>query len=203
MENKFGLTTDSESWFPYLPGDSWPSTCLTLMFPSPPLQQYSLPLNWDFFQTGSSFSYSVPEMGCPQLQTYDPVDPYSNYPNPSPHQDQYSTLNAMELERPIPSRSSHPWGEEQTRPRMTKGNRTFQCPNCHKVFTRQSNFKSHLKTHDANRVYPFHCMMEGCKYKSSRRADVQRHQKCVHMKQRNFYCKFCPSSFPRNDNLTR
>jgi hypothetical protein len=93
----------------------------------------------------------------------------------------------------------------QPRKLTTKEEANFQCQvkGCGKLFGRSYNYKAHLETHDAGRVYPFPCPVEDCSRRFVRKTDLQRHNQSVHMKQRDFKCDFCSRFFARKDTLRR
>lgn len=93
----------------------------------------------------------------------------------------------------------------QPRKLTTKEDANFQCrvKGCGKLFGRSYNYKAHMETHDAARVYPFPCPVQDCTKKFVRKTDLQRHHQSVHMKQRNFRCDYCQRHFARKDTLRR
>jgi hypothetical protein len=70
---------------------------------------------------------------------------------------------------------------------------------CSKTFTRKYNANAHLRTH--YRHYPAQC--EICGNRFTRQADLARHKKDVHLRQRRYYCDSCYLSFSRSDTLSR
>ena len=93
----------------------------------------------------------------------------------------------------------------QTRKLTTKEEANFQCKvkGCGKLFGRSYNYKAHMETHDAGRVYPYPCPVDGCTRRFVRKTDLQRHNQSVHMKQRDFKCDYCSRYFARKDTLRR
>lgn len=82
---------------------------------------------------------------------------------------------------------------------------TYDCPieGCNKTFNRSYNYRAHMETHSANRVYPFDCPVENCDKRFRRKTDLQRHHLSVHEKQRDHQCEFCGRFFSRKDTLRR
>lgn len=60
--------------------------------------------------------------------------------------------------------------------------------------------KSQSKSRDEQH-YP--CPVEGCSKKFARKTDLERHNKSVHIKERNHECTFCGRLFARKDTLRR
>jgi hypothetical protein len=87
----------------------------------------------------------------------------------------------------------------------TREDANFQCrvKGCGKLFSRSYNYKAHMETHDASRIYPFPCPLSECNKKFVRKTDLQRHHQSVHMKERNYQCDFCSRNFARKDTLRR
>jgi hypothetical protein len=97
---------------------------------------------------------------------------------------------------------------DRTRPprkMTTKEDANYQCKvdGCGKLFSRSYNFKAHMETHDAGRVYAFPCTLPDCNKKFVRKTDLQRHVSSVHTKERNHQCDFCERNFARKDTLRR
>ncbi|PGH13618.1 hypothetical protein AJ80_06250 [Polytolypa hystricis UAMH7299] len=92
---------------------------------------------------------------------------------------------------------------KQPRRRTNQAVGKYVCEKCDKRFTRNSNCKSHMKTHDPNRKFPHKCTFEGCAKKFSRKTDLVRHVDSVHKKLRKFRCDQCPRAFTRQDTLRR
>lgn len=82
---------------------------------------------------------------------------------------------------------------------------TYDCPvdGCNKTFNRSYNYRTHMETHSANRIYPFDCPIENCDKRFRRKTDLQRHHLSVHEKQRDHQCEFCGRFFSRKDTLRR
>lgn len=87
----------------------------------------------------------------------------------------------------------------------TTSETTYDCPveGCNKTFNRSYNYRAHMETHSANRVYPFDCPIENCDKRFRRKTDLQRHHLSVHEKLRDHQCEFCGRYFSRKDTLRR
>ncbi|KAK4221220.1 hypothetical protein QBC38DRAFT_348433, partial [Podospora fimiseda] len=66
---------------------------------------------------------------------------------------------------------------------------------------RQPNRATHMKSHNTVREYPFPCGL--CDRKFTRRTDLSRHHKSVHLKEKTFACFYCDQAFSRKDTRTR
>ncbi|TFK59832.1 hypothetical protein BDN72DRAFT_752896, partial [Pluteus cervinus] len=53
-------------------------------------------------------------------------------------------------------------------------------PTCHLAFVRKFNLKTHMKTHDTNRVKPYTCHHDLCGRSFSRKHDLTRHFAALH-----------------------
>ena len=99
-------------------------------------------------------------------------------------------------------------------------NASCSCTQCGKLFQRSYNLKAHMETHDPHRSQPHICRYPDCDKRFVRKTDLIRHEGCVsrsirspvsigadntqvHLKNRNFTCKRCNSSFARKDTLRR
>ncbi|KAG8904665.1 Sigma-adaptin 3A [Tulasnella sp. 403] len=56
----------------------------------------------------------------------------------------------------------------------------YQCPSCPRAFARAFNLKTHMATHDPNRVKQFVCRHSGCGRSFSRKHDLGRHLVSIH-----------------------
>jgi hypothetical protein len=125
----------------------------------------------------------------------------NNYSNPT-----VSVFGGATQQLPQPRRLFSNIARTRTPRKMTtREDANFQCKakGCGKLFSRSYNFKAHMETHDAGRVYPFPCPLPDCTKKFVRKTDLQRHHQSVHMKERNFQCDFCGRFFARKDTLRR
>ncbi|KAJ3303232.1 hypothetical protein HDV03_004059 [Kappamyces sp. JEL0829] len=77
----------------------------------------------------------------------------------------------------------------------------FACtfPGCHKVFTKQTNLKSHSRIHHTERNYACH----ECGASFRRSHDLKRHQRSLHSDVKPFGCGRCGKRFSRMDALKR
>ncbi|EZF13021.1 hypothetical protein H112_06438 [Trichophyton rubrum D6] len=86
---------------------------------------------------------------------------------------------------------------------LDNGNGKYECEQCGRQFTRNSNCRSHMKIHDPNRRYPHKCTIGQCSNKFSRKTDLIRHIDSVHKKLKRFGCDQCGHRFARQDTLRR
>lgn len=94
-------------------------------------------------------------------------------------------------------------GRKHPRKMTTREEANFECDVCHKFFGRSYNYKAHLETHDAQRVYPFPCTVKNCNKRFVRKTDLQRHNASVHLKEKSHKCEYCGRHFARKDTLRR
>lgn len=89
--------------------------------------------------------------------------------------------------------------------RQTEPSRAqYRCPRCpDKGFARQYNFKQHMLTHDDNRKKEHVCQWVGCRKEFVRKTDLNRHENSVHLKEKPWKCRKCPSMFARKDTCSR
>lgn len=166
----------------------------------------SIPTNLPHLDPGLSHSrsFDATYYQQPQLnwQKYDHNDDMSSMAQP-----QITRIEGHEssLSKDRRASSSAVTRVRQPRKLTTKEDANFQCrvKGCGKLFGRSYNYKAHMETHDADRVYPFPCQVPDCTKKFVRKTDLQRHHQSVHMKQRNFKCDYCARHFARKDTLRR
>ncbi|KIY67590.1 hypothetical protein CYLTODRAFT_352929 [Cylindrobasidium torrendii FP15055 ss-10] len=60
------------------------------------------------------------------------------------------------------------------------GRKKYQCPNCPRAFARAYNLKTHMATHDPNRLKPHVCPHRACGRSFSRKHDLGRHIISIH-----------------------
>ncbi|KAI0283402.1 hypothetical protein BGY98DRAFT_952249 [Russula aff. rugulosa BPL654] len=61
--------------------------------------------------------------------------------------------------------------------------KAHQCPNCSRAFARAFNLKTHMDTHNPERVKQYVCPHSSCKRPFSRKHDLQRHRTAIHRDQ--------------------
>jgi len=76
----------------------------------------------------------------------------------------------------------------------TGGGRSHQCPNCSRAFARAFNLKTHLETHNPERVKQYICPHSSCKRPFSRKHDLQRHRTAIHRDQASTSSVYSDSS---------
>lgn len=80
----------------------------------------------------------------------------------------------------------------------------YHCEHCpDKGFARKHNLTQHLLTHAPVRRKDYVCPHADCGKEFVRRADLVRHDECVHQKKRPWQCEKCAAVFGRKDTLTR
>ncbi|KAK2865313.1 hypothetical protein FQN49_003697 [Arthroderma sp. PD_2] len=104
-----------------------------------------------------------------------------------------------------PSAPSQPFNgvKKSAKKKRTLENGKYECEQCGRQFTRNSNCRSHMKIHDPNRRYPHKCTIGQCTNKFSRKTDLIRHVDSVHKKLKRFGCDQCGHRFARQDTLRR
>lgn len=75
------------------------------------------------------------------------------------------------------------------------------CPD--KGFARKHNLTQHMLIHEPVRRKDYVCPHASCGKEFVRRADLVRHDECVHQKRRPWQCEKCSAGFGRKDTLTR
>ncbi|BCS01266.1 putative C2H2 finger domain protein (Ezf) [Aspergillus luchuensis] len=93
--------------------------------------------------------------------------------------------------------SESPKGEQSRIPSASG----LECPTCGVRFTRRSNCKEHMKSHDPSYVRPHPC--ETCGREFRRRTDLKRHVDSIHRGIRKFGCEKCGRRYSRQDTLSR
>ncbi|KAG9301774.1 hypothetical protein G9A89_003321 [Geosiphon pyriformis] len=81
--------------------------------------------------------------------------------------------------------------------------RRFPCLICGHRFSRKYNMEQHMKTHDPNRRKDFACDFPGCTSTFTRRHDLKRHTRNIHVREINHQCEVCNKGFSRKDAWKR
>ncbi|XP_064113962.1 gastrula zinc finger protein XlCGF28.1-like [Macrobrachium nipponense] len=76
------------------------------------------------------------------------------------------------------------------------GEKTFECPECGKGFTRSFTLKEHMRVHTGER--PFHCSVCGKTFISN--SDLKKHHK-IHTGERTHLCPICGKAFTMSGDL--
>lgn len=100
-----------------------------------------------------------------------------------------------------------PHERKKRRQATTPKEATHECIICGKLFKRSYNWKSHMETHNQDRIYPHPCpAMNGttpCGKKFQRKTDLDRHNDSVHLKLKPHQCTLCGNRFARRDTMRR
>ncbi|KAF8506974.1 hypothetical protein F5888DRAFT_1798189 [Russula emetica] len=72
--------------------------------------------------------------------------------------------------------------------------KAHQCPNCSRAFARAFNLKTHMDTHNPERVKQYICPHSSCKRPFSRKHDLQRHRTAIHRDQASTSSLYSDSS---------
>ncbi|XP_021961857.1 zinc finger protein 492 [Folsomia candida] len=75
----------------------------------------------------------------------------------------------------------------------------LKCSHCGKVLNSKRSLKSHEALHGD--TLPFVCTRAPCTRGFLQEADLERHVKAVHLKEKNFVCEFCSKAFAQKPNL--
>ena len=86
----------------------------------------------------------------------------------------------------------------------TEEDANFHCQmQGNKLFHNAHNFETDMRSHVVNQKNPFLCSIKDCSRRFTRKTDLKRHYKCVHVRQRNYHCYFCDQAFARKDTMRR
>ncbi|EEQ35039.1 hypothetical protein McanMca71_001766 [Microsporum canis] len=114
-----------------------------------------------------------------------------------------SNCNKLVGKRSFEPAQTSPEVEKPAKKKRMVENAKYECDQCGRQFTRNSNCKSHMKIHDPNRRFPHKCTFGQCTNKFSRKTDLIRHVDSVHKKLKRFGCEMCGHRFARQDTLRR
>jgi hypothetical protein len=115
------------------------------------------------------------------------------------------------MHSPRPRRTRHSFAVTAVQRRQTRNRRhtdpahaSYHCALCpEKGFARKHNLTQHMLIHEPVRRKDHVCPYIGCRKEFVRKADLNRHDECVHQKKRPWQCEKCASVFGRKDTLTR
>ncbi|KAF8559352.1 hypothetical protein OG21DRAFT_1403285 [Imleria badia] len=88
-----------------------------------------------------------------------------------------STIAQLSTASPVPQARSVRGVEDQSKEDPRK---KYQCPTCPRAFARAYNLKTHMATHDPNRLKPHVCPHRSCGRSFSRKHDLGRHLVSIH-----------------------
>lgn len=78
-----------------------------------------------------------------------------------------------------------------------------KCPYCEKILKMNSNFKIHIRNHEANNetdlIGIYKC--NDCSYKSTNKCSLEAHINKNHLHRRPYICEICDKGFYKNSNL--
>ncbi|KAF2273574.1 uncharacterized protein EI97DRAFT_154165 [Westerdykella ornata] len=167
---------------------------------SPPNVSHQLPLTVapERLTTGI-FPYDQ-AYGSPAVPRYEPASGYSYR--------HYEDAALSHEERAPSPRTRESGGRATARTRVrrnptTPENANYSCATCGKLFQRSYNHKTHLETHNPARKKEHCCQYRDCDKQFVRKTDLDRHEKSVHLKRKDFRCRKCDAQFARKDTLRR
>lgn len=77
----------------------------------------------------------------------------------------------------------------------------FTCEFCHKSFKTAYKLTDHMETHLNKTEQKFHCDFQNCEFKAWKNADLTKHIKRVHEKEKHFECLKCFRQFATRSKL--
>ncbi|PYI11812.1 C2H2 finger domain protein Ezf [Aspergillus sclerotiicarbonarius CBS 121057] len=104
---------------------------------------------------------------------------------------------AEDISKWIEDVSGSPHGEQLRIPSASG----LECTTCGLRFTRRSNCREHMKSHDPSYVRQHPC--ETCGREFRRRTDLKRHVDSIHRGIRKYGCDKCGRRYSRQDTLSR
>jgi uncharacterized Zn-finger protein len=139
---------------------------------SPPLTM-NVPKVFDKTYTAHRSSYS--ECGPPRRKLFTTSSDY--YPEMVYTPQSHPTVSPSNISSQLPSIAavSPPPGDGMTDPR-----KKYKCTACPRAFARAYNLKTHMATHDPNRLKPYVCPQRPCGRSFSRKHDLGRHLISIH-----------------------
>jgi DNA-directed RNA polymerase subunit RPC12/RpoP len=167
-------------------------------------------------ESASPMSHPVPLTVAPERLNAS-IYPYDNsYGSPMPRYEpsvaddyKHQDYDAMSYDgRAQSPRAKDGSGVTTARTRLrrnptTAENANYTCHKCGKLFQRSYNHKTHLETHNPERKKEHTCPHRGCNKQFVRKTDLDRHEKSVHLKRKDFRCGKCDAHFARKDTLRR
>lgn len=116
----------------------------------------------------------------------------SDYGPPQSRQSHFGIApDNLSLPRQQPSTPTVPASDKQPH---TGANKAHQCSNCGRAFARAFNLKTHMDTHNPERVKQYVCPHSSCKRPFSRKHDLQRHRTAIHRDQASASSVYSDSS---------
>jgi uncharacterized Zn-finger protein len=88
--------------------------------------------------------------------------------------------------------------ENQNENDKTKNYYNCTFPNCNKIFSKELNFKEHIRTHTGEK--PFKCLFPNCNKSFTQQGNLKKHEK-IHLGNKNYICNICEKKFSANYNL--
>lgn len=183
-------------------------------FPQVKLEGGSECASDDDYPPALSLSHPIPMTVAPERLTTG-IFPYDHSYEPARYESamgevyRHQDYEAVSYEGRSPSprtRDSSVGVTARTRLRRnptTAENANYTCHKCGKLFQRSYNHKTHLETHNPTRKKEHRCAHRDCDKQFVRKTDLDRHEKSVHLKRKDFRCIKCDAHFARKDTLRR